>query len=460
MNLSSCKSLRYGGSLGDTSSLADCLTAAGLNAQAATARAKLFAQAAEVLPDDLRRSAFFVPGRVEVLGKHTDYAGGRTVVIAAERGFSVVLTPRADRCVTITDVEQGSAAEFELGPDLVPAAGHWSNYPMTVARRIARNFPSLAVGADIAFASDLPPAAGMSSSSAMMIGTFLSLAHVNRLAEREEYRREIKSLTDLAGYLGTIENGQSFGSLVGDRGVGTFGGSEDHTAILCGRPGRMSQYSYCPVRFERAMPVPLGYRFAIGVSGVVAEKTGAAKEKYNAASLRASALVELWNEKTGRDDPHLAAVLAAAPTETINVVALAKSSRRNDFDARSLSARLAQFIAENEEIIPAAGDALEKADLEEFGRQVDRSQDLTDRLLGNQVPQTVYLAATAREFGATAASAFGAGFGGSVWAMVEAEKMDVFLNRWEEDYRRRHPQHGELSTFFSTAAAPAAFQVC
>ncbi len=429
------------------------LRTAGLDAQAAEKRARLFAQAAEVLPTDVEQSAFFVPGRVEVLGKHTDYSGGRTVVIAAERGFSVVATPRADRLVKVTAVEMGESSEFELDPELMPTAGHWSNYPMTVARRIARNFPGISTGADIAFTSDLPSAAGMSSSSAMMIGVFLPLAHVNCLSDREEYRREINSLTDLAGYLGTIENGQNFGSLVGDRGVGTFGGSEDHTAILCGRPGLLSQYSYCPVRFERAVPVPKGYRFAIGVSGVVAEKTGAAKEKYNAASQRASALVELWNEKTGRNDPHLAAVGAATSSENTNIVALAKSSR-------SLSARLAQFIAESEEIVPAAGDALEKGDIEEFGRQVDRSQDLAERLLGNQVPETVYLAARAREFGAAAASAFGAGFGGSVWALVETEKMDDFLKRWGEDYRREHPQHNDPTSFFSTAAAPASFRVC
>ncbi len=455
-----CRNLGYAGSLDDVSALTECLADAGLDARAAAKRAELFAQAVGVLQSEAERNAFFVPGRVEVLGKHTDYSGGRTVVIAAERGFSVVVSPRQDNRVTVTAVDMGESTEFELGPDLVPAVGHWSNYPMTVARRISRNFPGISVGADIAFTSDLPPAAGMSSSSAMMIGVFLSLAHVNRLYQRDEYRSEIKSLTDLAGYLGTVENGQNFGSLLGDRGVGTFGGSEDHTAILCGRPGRLSQYSYCPVRFERTVPVPGGYRFAIGTSGVVAEKTGAAMEKYNAASRRASALVELWNETTGREDPHLAAVVASAPQAAPELESLARSSRRQDFDADSLTSRLEQFVAESEEIVHAAGDALQRGDLEEFGRQVDRSQDFTDRLLGNQVPETVYLAARAREFGAAAASAFGAGFGGSVWALVEAEKMDEFLKRWGEDYCGKHPQHDELSSFFSTAAAPATFQVC
>ncbi|MBN2295211.1 MAG: hypothetical protein JXM70_22465, partial [Pirellulales bacterium] len=206
-----CKNLCYGGSLNDASALAECLVAAGLESQAAATRARLFNQAAEGLPSGGGKNAFFVPGRVEVLGKHTDYSGGRTVVIAAERGFSVVVAPRQDQRVTVNAVQMGESSEFDLDPELVPTAGHWSNYPMTVARRIARNYPGISTGADISFASDLPPAAGMSSSSAMMIAVFLSLAHVNRLYRRDEYRSEIQSLTDLAGYLGTVENGQNFG---------------------------------------------------------------------------------------------------------------------------------------------------------------------------------------------------------------------------------------------------------
>ena len=257
--------------------------------------------------------AFFVPGRIEVLGKHTDYAGGRTMVAAVERGFCMVALPRDDRQIVVIDAASGETVVFHADPELKPPTGSWSNYPMTVARRVARNFPGALRGADLALASDLPPAAGMSSSSALMVGVFLVLAEVNQLAARDEYWHNIGNKTDLAGYLGTIENGQSFGTLEGDRGVGTFGGSEDHTAILCAEPNHISQYAYCPVEFEKLLPVPPGHVFAIGISGVVAEKTGAALEKYNRASRLTSALVELWRRETGRDDPHLAAALGSSP---------------------------------------------------------------------------------------------------------------------------------------------------
>ena len=91
-------------------------------------------------------------------------------------------------------------------------------------------------GVEIAFGSDLPRASGLSSSTALVIGVFVALADRNRLDTHPEYVANIASPEDLAGYLGAVENGQSFATLGGDTGVGTRGGSQDHTAILCSRP--------------------------------------------------------------------------------------------------------------------------------------------------------------------------------------------------------------------------------
>ncbi len=453
----------YDGDLKDALALQDRLFQAGLSAEACAMRAKLFAQAAAALEQagaaagDARPAGLYVPGRIEVLGKHTDYAGGRSLVAAAERGFSLVYAPRDDCRVTVLDTVLGESIAYEFDADLIPRAGHWGNYPMTVARRIARNFPGPLRGVNIAIASDLPPAAGMSSSSAFVVAVFLALSDVNRLTPREEFRRNVRSPIDLAGYLATIENGQTFGSLQGDRGVGTFGGSEDHTAILTCRPGRISQYAYCPVRFEREIPLPPGHVFAVGVSGVVAEKTGAAMAKYNAASQAARKLVEVWRESARQDDPHLAAVLARGPA-AVDYLKSAVQTRMGR-EAAPLIARLDHFIAENIQILPAAGAALQRGELEEFGDLVDQSQRAAEELLGNQVPETSCLAIGAREAGAVAASAFGAGFGGGVWALVEWSGADAFLASWADSYRRRFPQHAEHCSFFLTAAGPAAFRI-
>ena len=330
---------------------------------------------------------------------------------------------------------------------------------MTVARRVARNFASGLYGADIAFASDLPAASGMSSSSAMMISIFLALAKINNLYQRQEYTGNIDSMESLAGYLGTVENGQNFGTLTGDKGVGTFGGSEDHTAILCAKPNRLSQYSYCPVQFGRFLDVPDGFIFAIASSGVVAEKTGEARDKYNRASLLCTAVKNIWNEKTGRNDPHIAAALASSDQSLQQIREILKDANCDGFTSKELSERFEQFYAESEEIIPAAGDAMNKGDMESFGTQVDRSQELTTTQLGNQVPETVFLAKTARQLGAVAASAFGAGFGGSVWSLVAVDKADELLQNWAQRYQQAHPEPAANSRYFLTHPGPSAFEL-
>jgi galactokinase len=433
------------------------LRSAGMSEMEARAKAALFARCAAALanvhtPAGAKRTGLFVPGRIEFLGKHTDYAGGRSLICAVERGICAMVVPRSDSIVRVIDTESASApVEFEIAPELSPMAGHWGNYPMTVARRVALNFQGDLRGAEIALASDLPRAAGMSSSSALMIAIFLALDAVNDLRGRAEYRANIHSTEELAGYLGTIENGQTFGTLVGDRGVGTFGGSQDHTAILCGKPGMLSQYGFCPVVHERDVPLPADCVFAVGVSGVVAEKTGEAKEKYNRASQLVTETVQMWRYLTGREET----TLAAAVRSDAGAVKFIRGMCRSANSEEPLD-RFEQFMEESEQIIPAAGDALLRSDLKTLGDLVARSQDLTEKLLKNQVPETIALAHLARECGAIAASAFGAGFGGSVWALVKREVAETFLKTWKQQYIEQFPDRVGTANFFTTVAGPAA----
>ena len=387
---------------------------------------------------------WWVPGRLEFLGKHTDYCGGPSLVCAVERGFAVASVPRSDSLVRVVDAVSGETAEAELSGSLVVRQGHWSSYPVTVCRRLARNFPYAGRGVDIAFASNLPSAAGLSSSSALIVATFLALSDANELEERLEYRAAIRSMEDLAGYLGAVENGSSFGTLAGDSGVGTQGGSEDHTAILCAREATLVQYAFAPIRFEGVLPLPDELRFVVAASGVAAAKTGTALALYNRAAATAAAALEAWRAATGSMAPTLAAALADAPNGL---------ERFRDIlrDRDDLLRRVEQFDREAM-LVRAAGDALARGDLDRLGRLVDESQAGAERLLGNQVPETIALARDAREHGAVAASAFGAGFGGSVYALVRTSEAHDFQRRWAERYLAAFPARREHATFFITRA--------
>jgi galactokinase len=432
----------------------ELLTAAGMSADAASSRALLFARADKRLADRDGLRRFWVPGRVEVLGKHVDYGGGSSLVAAIERGFCTVAAPRDDGKASVTDLATGQSVEFEFDPDLEMRGG-WATYVATVVRRLARDLRGPWTGLDIAFVSDLPPAAGMSSSSALIIATYLAIAGVNRLDRRGgTFTCAIQSPVDLASYLACVESGQAFGPFDGDRGVGTFGGSQDHAAILGCRADSISQFAYCPLRLEREIPMPSGQVFVIGASGVEAVKTAGAMDNYNRASHRLREVLGLWNEHSGRADASMAEAIASAPDAADRLSRLL----RGQADP-SLLYRFVHFQVESTMIVSLAARALLNGDLRFFGRLTDHSQNLAEEFLGNQIRETIFLARAARETGATAASAFGAGFGGSVWAMIPENQVADFIERWRRAYLTAFPQHAANAIFFATRPGPPAFEL-
>jgi galactokinase len=433
----------------------------GMSSQCAAAAAPCFEAAARMLvgnrcTNDDEAAACWAPGRIEVLGKHTDYCGGASILAAAERGFCMLAVPRGDAVVRMLDARTNESCEFPIDTNLERTVGHWSNYPQTVVRRLAKNFPEARRGATIAFASNLPPASGMSSSSAFMIATFNALTELNQLSQSERYTNSIRSREDLAGYLSTVENGLSFGPLAGDRGVGTFGGSEDHTAILCGQPNRLVQYAYCPVRFVRSIELSDDYVFAIASSGVVAEKTGAALEKYNRVSKLAAAIVELWRGETGETPTSLAEIVDSVPNAAARLQDSIARAKNLPFADVELAERLEHFLVESK-AVNATPQSINRETVKEFGLSVQVSQESGVRLLKNQTPETIRLAQIAIELGAHAASAFGAGFGGSIWALLERNKADALISAWRAKYAQEFPEPSTRADFFVSRPGTSAF---
>jgi galactokinase len=163
------------------------------------------------------------------------------------------------------------------------------------------------------------------------------------------------------------------------------------------------------------------------------------------------AIMEAWRTATGRSDLWLADAVASAPDAPERLREILRAAAT---EPDPLLARLEQFVAESTEIIPEVGDCLARGDVEGIGLLVDRSQLGAERWLGNQVIETVALARSARKLGAAAASAFGAGFGGAVWALVRTAEADDFLERWAREYRTAFPERAPHALFFLTRPGP------
>ena len=373
---------------------------------------------------------WWVPGRLEVFGKHTDYAGGRTLVSPVSRGFAVAASPREDQVVQVIDAWR---AESVLVPVHGGAAGHsgWRRYVEVAVHRLARNFPGAALGGDIVIASDLPRASGMSSSSALVIAIAATLGKIAALPRHPAWKLNVRSGLDAAGYYACIENGRSFAALHGDAGVGTHGGSEDHAAIVEGRTRMVSAFAFVPARALGAEPIPDDWRFVIAPSGVAARKTGDALEPYNRLSRGVSKLLEAWNAEGPRAQS-LAAALKSDSAAVDRLRALIERAATPDAPAEWLRDRLEHFVREDDRPLRAMA-AFAAGDEQVLGELSSASQSDAERLLGNQVPATSALAASARTHGAFAAASFGAGFGGAVWALAHAEEAERFAQQWHPD---------------------------
>jgi galactokinase len=409
--------------------------------------------------------AFFVPGRLEVLGKHTDYAGGRSLLAALEDGVVLVGRRGPSSRLRVLDAADGREASIDLRGEDTNTPRDWAVYPEVVARRVPRDLPGAEDGATLAFVSTMPRAAGMSSSSALVVSIFLGVADALNLGERPDFRAAFGAGIDggrgdrerLAEYLAAVEAGRPFPGLGGGqdaRGVGTDGGSQDHVAILCGRDGHLVRYGFSPLRFEGATALPEGWTFVVADSGVKANKARDVREAYNGLAADARRIATLWRESTGGSEPHLGAILASAADAQSRLERLLEEA-----GAPALLNRLRQFATESFETVPRAVAALDAGNLAAFGAAVATSHTMAEDVLQNQVPETRGLVRLALDLGSPAASAFGAGFGGAVWALVRAREAEVFLDDWRARYAARFQARAAAGRFFVTHPGPAAVRI-
>jgi galactokinase len=121
--------------------------------------------------------AFRAPGRVNLIGEHTDYNGGFVLPMAINREAAVAIAPRNDRKVRAHSINIGETAEFDLDNQGEKRQGFWLNYIEGVARLLERQNIKLK-GADLLIWSDVPGGAGLSSSAALEIVAGLSLTKI------------------------------------------------------------------------------------------------------------------------------------------------------------------------------------------------------------------------------------------------------------------------------------------
>jgi galactokinase len=331
------------------------------------------------------------PGRVNLIGEHIDYHGLPVLPIALDRRVRVAFRRRDDRRIRAVSEPYGERG-FEWTDDLAPVArGDWENY-LRAAARVARTFlPADARGIDAEITSDLPAAAGLSSSSALIVAVTLGLLRANG------YNPTFEELMEV------LPDGEQF--------VGTRGGGMDHAASLGSRAGCASLIGFNPVTV-RHVPIPRDWTVLVANSGVRAEKSGPAREEYNA---RRNATVSA-REKAGRGE-------ALTDLESFVYEHVTGEARR----------------------VSEAVCAMERGDIAAFGRAlVESHASLRDRLRVS-LPQLDELVGTAMDGGALGARLTGAGFGGCVVVLTRRADADRVAGHFRVPVFEARPSDGALS---------------
>ncbi len=323
------------------------------------------------------------PGRVNLIGDHTDYNGLPVFPMALQRRFRMMFRAREDQEIRAATLDGYDERSFVVAPEIEPyEQGDWGNYVKASAWILARRFGSLR-GMDVLLHSDIPVAAGLSSSSALVVGSGIALLAANGIAAPFEELVELFP--------------------EGERYVGTRGGAMDHTVCLAGLPGHALKIDFAPFAVHPTL-VPAGWRFLIGHSLVRAEKSRAVKEQYNERR-------EACRKAFQTPQPVLSEVEARRYRHVISEAAR----------------------------VEAAREAMVAGEMERFGRLMSKSHASLRDDFEVSHPEVDALVEAFCEAGALGARVTGAGFGGCVVALCRIAEKDRVLRGVEESFYAARP---------------------
>lgn len=344
-----------------------------------------------------------VPGRVNLIGEHIDYHDLPVLPMAIQRRIRIAFRPRADRRIRAVSRQFGGR-EFEWTWRLDPsAAGDWANYIKAAAQAIDGKW-SVRYGIDAAVESDLPPAAGLSSSSALLAGFTLALLQANGIDASFEELMEV------------LPEGEYF--------VGTRGGGMDHAAVLRSEPGCALLIHFAPLSAV-SVPVPEDWAFLVAHSLTTAEKSGVLRSEYNARRAAGTRAIGKLGFRSYGD------AIERHSFEELKAIAA------DALDGEELRCFL--HVAGEAFRVGAAVGALRDADAGTFGRLLNASHESLRYLLRVSCPALDELVTAAQDAGAFGARLTGAGFGGCAVVACHASDRERLSNALVRDYYSKRP---------------------
>ena len=359
---------------------------------------------------------FRAPGRVNLIGEHTDYNDGFVLPAAIELATHVGVAPRADRTLRIHSGNFDETVTFDLDEASPRAREHWSDYPRGVALTLERNGHGLR-GADLEIHGEVPLGSGLSSSASVEVATALAILSASELS---------LSPFTVAKLCQRAEN----------EFVGTRCGIMDPLIVCLGREDHALLLD-CRSLDGRPVPVPDGIALVICHTGV---RHALASSEYNERRAQCEDGVRVLAEV----DPRVRAL------RDVTLTALEESRRRM---SPVVYARCHHVVTENQRTLSAAS-ALERGDVVTVGRLMAASHvSLRDVYEVSCRELDALVEAAAAVPGVLGSRMTGGGFGGCTVSLVRADAVDAFRSSVPSAYERATGRKTELWVTAACAGA-------
>jgi galactokinase len=367
----------------------------------------------------------YAPGRVNLVGEHTDYNDGFVLPMAIERGIALAFAPRPDDGLRVHSAAVPQTRELQLSrlrqrvsvePERHGQRSGWFGYVAGVAWAMLGAGMSLR-GADVAFISDLPIGAGLSSSAALEIGIARALTAASGL-DWDPKTAAMLSLRAEREFAGV------------DCGI------MDQLVVAAAREGHALLID-CRSLDTRDVLVPEGIAVVILDSGVRRDLAASAYNDRHAACTR---VVEAVRSKH-------ADVLALRDVDLEMLESVRDGLRPDDY-------RRARHVIEENPRPAALSAALATGDLASAGRTMaDSHASLRDWYEVSTTELNALADAAASSPGCYGARLTGAGFGGCVVALVDVGRVDALIAEVTDKYQE---QTGRVLSAIVSGASPAA----
>jgi len=351
---------------------------------------------------------YFAPGRVNLIGEHTDYNGGYVFPCALSFGTYLLVRKNETRTIHFATTNFDHRGEVNLDQPFEKDGKSWINYPIGVLSELRKRAKE-AEGMDLLYSGDIPNGAGLSSSA--------SIEMVTAYALNDLFSFGIEPM-DLVRIGQDAEN----------KFVGVNCGIMDQFASGMGEANK-ALFLNCDTLDYQKVPLKLdGMKIVISNTNL---RRGLADSKYNERRSECEKAVEYLQE--------------VKPVKNLSGMSMAEFEEHGDaIPEENVKRRARHVISENDRTLQAI-DALNRGDIETFGNLMNQSHDsLRDdyEVTGAELDTLVE---EARKINGTIGSRMtGAGFGGCTVSIVKEGNVEEFIRSVGKNYEERTGLHADF----------------